>query len=52
MGNMNPVIGTKGLMVFSDWPADLGVAEELGVKEDMVELGVVKFPVVELLKTN
>jgi hypothetical protein len=53
MVNMNPVIGTKGLMVFSDWPADLEVAEELGGKEGIVELAVVvRFPVVELLKTK
>jgi hypothetical protein len=59
MGNMNPVIATKGLMVFNDWTADLGLAEGLGGKEGMVELGVgmvelgvVKFPVVELLKTK
>ena len=52
MGN---IIATKELMVFSDWPADLGLAEGLGGKEGMVELGVVgvvNFPVVELLKTN
>ena len=52
MGNMNPVIATKGLVVFSDWPAELGIVERLGGKEDMVELGVVTFRVVELLKTK
>jgi len=52
MGNMNPIIATKGLMVFNDWTADLGLVEGLGGKEGMVELGVVKFPVVELLKTK